>query len=366
MSSPVKSVRIGSQLFEIAGISSTDPYFDSIGGGFEPEFDHICNDFVRDDYVCVDLGANIGMKSLLLPQYLPDGCVVAIEAAPKIAALLEQNIARSGRRNIKIVKTAIGDRDGSVRFKEASAYGHISSDGEEVPVRKLDSVVAELRLERLDFVKIDVEGYEFPILRSSTDLLNRHQSLVLFEFNSWCQIALHDMNPKEFAGWIFDHFMHVFMIRRNAGENYLERLPRDGMLHFLHTNLVYDNVVTDLLVTNYERRLMPANRIRADLLAMRAERDASLTDLGAVRAERDAALADLGATRAERDAALAYLGATRTERDAALVDVGAARAERDAALAELADMRQSSSWKLTVPLRALSSAIRRSGGSHLH
>jgi FkbM family methyltransferase len=329
MSPPVKSVRIGSQLFDIAGVSSTDPYFAAIGGEFEVEFNHICNDFVRDDYVCVDLGANIGMKSLLLSQYVPDGCVVAIEAGPKIAALLEQNIARSGRSNIRIVKTAIGDGDGSVRFKENSAYGHISGDGEEVPVRKLDSLVAELRLERLDFVKIDVEGYEFPILRSSTDLLNRHQSLVLFEFNSWCQIALHDMSPKEFAGWIFDHFAHVFMIRRNAGENYLERLPPDGMLHFLHTNLVYDGVVTDLLVTNYERRLTPANQIRADLRAVRAERDAALADLVAVRA-----------------------------------DLGVVRAERDAALADLVVLRQSSSWKLTTPLRALSSTIRRRGGSN--
>jgi FkbM family methyltransferase len=347
MSSPIKSVRIGSQLFDITGISSTDPYFASIGDEFEAAFNHICNDFVRDDYVCVDLGANIGMKSLLLSQYVPDGCVVAIEAAPRIAALLEQNIARSGRKNIRIVNSAIGDRDGSVRFKEASAYGHISDEGEEVPVRKLESLVAELRLERLDFVKIDVEGYEFPILRISTDLLNRHQSLVLFEFNSWCQIALHDMSPKQFARWIFDHFTHVFMIRRNAGENYLERLPPDGMLHFLHTNLVYDSVVTDLLVTNYERRLTPANQIRADLRTVRAERDAALADLGAVRAERDAALADLGAVRAERDEALA--------------DLGAARTERDAALADLVGLRQSNSWKLTAPLRAWSSTIRRRG-----
>ena len=330
MSPPVKSVRIGSQLFDIAGVSIDDPYFAAIGDKFEGEFNHICNDFVRDDYVCVDLGTNFGMKSLLLSQYVPDGCVVAIEAAPKIAALLEQNIARSGRKNIRIVKTAVGDRDGSIRFKEASAYGHISVDGEEAPVRKLDSLVAELGLERVDFVKIDVEGYEFPILRSSTDLLNRHQSLVLFEFNSWCQIALHDISPKEFAGWIFGHFTYVFMIRRNAGENYLERLPPDGILHFLHTNLVYDSVVTDLLVTNYERRLTPADQIRA------------------VRAERDAALADLVAVRAERDAAFA--------------DLVAVRAERDAALADLAGLRQSNSWKVTAPLRALSSTIRRRGG----
>jgi FkbM family methyltransferase len=293
--SPIKRIRIGLQRFDIAGISTADGYFASLSDDFEPEFNRICNDFVRDDYVCLDIGANIGVKSLLLSQHTPDGCVIAIEPAPTVAALLEQNIVRSGRTNIKIVKTAIGDSDGVVNFSDFSAYGHISAPGVqvpgaslvEVPVCKLASLVAEFRLERLDFVKIDVEGYEFPILRSSIDLLNHYHSVVFFEFNAWCQIALSEVSPKEFAGWIFNHFSNVFMIRRGTGEDYLERLPADGALRFLHTNLVRDGTITDLLVTNFERRLAATpNQIRSQ--AMRAERDAALAESQAMRAERDA------------------------------------------------------------------------------
>jgi predicted RNA methylase len=99
--SPIKRIRIGLQRFDVLGISTADPYFASLSADFEPEFNRICNDFVRDDYVCLDIGANIGLKSLLLSQHTPDGCVIAIEPAPTVAALLEQNIVRSGRTNIR-------------------------------------------------------------------------------------------------------------------------------------------------------------------------------------------------------------------------------------------------------------------------
>jgi FkbM family methyltransferase len=283
-------------------------------------------------HVCADVGANIGMKSLLLSQYVPHGRVLAIEPAPTIVSLLEQNIARSGYPNITVVNTAIGDSNGTVCFTENSAYGHICDEGVEVPVRRLSSLTTELQLQRLDFVKIDVEGYEFPILRSSLDLLNHHQSLVLFEFNAWCQIALASVNPKEFAEWIFGHFSNVFRVHRGVrGDDYLERLSADGALHFLHTNLVHDRVISDLLITNFEGRLSPVpNRLQPELKAAIAGRDAALV-------ERDAAIAGQDAASVERDAAIAG-------RDAALV-------KRDALL-------RSNSWRITAPIRALSSIMR--------
>jgi FkbM family methyltransferase len=250
-----KSILIGNRRFNISGVGENDPYFSAITDTFEPEFTRICNDFVCDDYVCVDIGANIGIKTLLLAQYVPNGRVVAIEAAPTVASLLNQNIDRGGMKNITIVESAVGDTDGTTRFADQSAYGHISSSGVEVPVQRLSSVVATQNLERLDFVKIDVEGYEFPILRNSIELFNHHQSIVLFEFNSWCQTWMSEVSPKDFINWTLGQFTNVYAIRHNAGENYLQRLSAEGAMSFLHTNMVHDGLVTDLLVTNFEGRL---------------------------------------------------------------------------------------------------------------
>jgi hypothetical protein len=84
-----KSVIIGSRRFDISGVSSSDPYFVSITDNFEPEFSRLCNDLIYDDYVCADLGANLGIKTLLLAQHASNGRVIAIEAAPTITNLLE-------------------------------------------------------------------------------------------------------------------------------------------------------------------------------------------------------------------------------------------------------------------------------------
>lgn len=268
MLNATKSILIGSRRFDISGIGEDDPYFSAITDTFEPEFMRICNDFVCDDYVCVDIGANIGIKTLLLAQYVPNGRVIAIEAAPTVASLLEHNIDRSGMKNITVVKTAVGDTDGTTRFADQSAYGHISSSGVEVPIQQLSSVVAGQNLERLDFVKIDVEGYEFPILRNSIDLFNHHQSMVLFEFNSWCQTWMSEVSPKDFINWTLSQFTNVYAIRHNAGQNYLQRLPVEGAMNFLHTNMVHDGLVTDLLVTNFEGRLSLSPRARQSKVNM--------------------------------------------------------------------------------------------------
>ena len=256
-----KHVRLGSTIFEIAGVSPTDPYFLSLGEDFEPEFQRICESHVMEDYVCADVGANIGIKSLLLSQYAARGRVISIEAAPPIADLLAKNVGKSGRTNIRVVRTAVGDEDGVTNFATDSAYGHIASQGVEVPIHTLTSITEQLALTRLDFVKIDVEGYEFPILRNSVDLLNRFESLVLMEFNSWCQIMHSGINPKEFATWIFENFSSIFMIRKQPEIDYLQPLQSNNpaAIEFLHTNLVKDGAVTDLLLTNSEGRLAVRN-----------------------------------------------------------------------------------------------------------
>jgi FkbM family methyltransferase len=294
---------------------------------------------------------------------VPHGTVLAIEPAPMVYSVLKRNVAESGCQNITVVSAAVGDKDGTVRFKDISAWGHISECGVEVPIRTLASLVTEHRLPRLDFVKIDVEGYEYPILQNSLDLLNHHQSLVLVEFNALTQMVHADVNPRRFAEWLFGNFSHVFRLRRDVGEdgNYLERLPADGAMALLYTNLVVDAAVSDLLVTNFAGRLAGApNRLRSELTTAIAARDMAL-------AERDAAIAARDMALAERDGALTAGDTKRAERDAALIERDATRvnhlaaiAERDAAQAQRDALLSSTSWHVTAPLRVVGSLIGRS------
>ena len=318
MTFPVKDVRIANKTYPVAGLSNSDLYFGAITDDFEPDFHAFCRRFIQDDYVCVDIGANIGMKSLMLSQYAQYGRVIAVEASPEVGQVLALNVERSGERNISVCHCAVSDNDGQVGFAGNSAYGHISQDGEKVPAKRLSTVLAEHGLTRCDFIKIDVEGYEYPILRDSLATINEHGSLVLFEFNSWCQIAHADVAPLAFARWIVENFSHVYMIRRSGtamGE--LQRVPPDGALTLLHTNMVDDTCLSDILVTNAPERLSPT-------LAHLQRQEAEMS--------------------ARCDALTARLAAVESELDKV-------RHERDALLS-------STSWRLSAPLRAVGRMIK--------
>lgn len=324
MQHPVKTVIMKGKTFRVAGISKDDPYFSSISDDFESEFSRFCTRLIAKDYVCIDIGANIGLKTLLLSQHVPDGKIIAIEANPKVGSILAKNVEASGQTNITVVQTAVGDTDGFVHFAGDSAYGHIAAAGVEVPVQRLASIIQSAGLDRADFIKIDVEGFEFPILRDSLDLINQHRSLVLFEFNSWCQIAYSRISPLDFLEWIFAHFSFVARIDpKGTGDQLIQRLVPGQELDVLHANMMQDGCVTDLLVTNDSSRLvLAAEFLQQTLDDTMAQRDAKVLAFEQLKAERDEALAQLNAAKSEVMALLT-----------------------------------SHSWTLTAPLRRLASKL---------
>jgi FkbM family methyltransferase len=314
-SSPGKDIVLGGHPFKFHGISADDGYFASITSNFESEFCSLCSRLLLPDYVCIDVGANIGIKSLFLSRHCSRGQVVAIEPAPTVIQCLEANIAANNATNIRVEKTALGDRKGSIRFLEASAWGHVSQNGSEVPITTLVEIIERLKLPRVDFIKIDVEGSEFSIMRSSLDLINRFECLVLVEFNSWTQLDVANVNPREFIEWILASFSHVFMLRRGSSAGDLLEPVTNGRA-LLYRNMVTDGCITDLLLTNAERRLVPSAAYLEEQLKTSTARYAEL-----------------------------------------YAELGVARAERDAARAKCDTLRESASWRVTAPLRWLRDRI---------
>src|ERR1041385_2340004 len=324
MSFPFKDLTSLGNSFRIHGLAADDRDFLSLHNDMEPEFVRFCRRFVRPDYVCIDVGANIGLKSLIMAAHARSGRVIAVEAGPSIVPVLELNVRTNDAANIAIERAAIGDRTGTAHFVEESAFGYVGDDGVEVPMTTLPALAKKLDLPRVDFIKMDVEGLEFPILKNSLDFINRNDALVYFEFNAWTQMVNADVHPKEFAKWMLGAFSHVYMVTESADEDAsLWRLAKDEWRKILNHNCFHSDFVNDMVVTNAPWRLEAARAA------------------GPQRGHRAAEWHD-----------------AIVERDAAAGELAAVRAERDAVRAQLDALQNSTSWKITSGLRAIGRVLK--------
>ncbi len=117
------------------------------------------------DGIFVDIGANIGLYSILMAKpHGPAGHVLAIEPNPKILPRLHENIALAKAQTITVIETAVGAQDGEIAFHSmAKSLGgsRIIEGGELcVRVKPLATILAGLAIEKIDTLKIDIEGYE--------------------------------------------------------------------------------------------------------------------------------------------------------------------------------------------------------------
>jgi FkbM family methyltransferase len=137
----------------------------------------------------VDIGANIGLVSLLLARRFPDREIHAFEPNPTTFETLEANIARNGADKVTCHRYAVSDADGTVMFDNdpvkrgtASISKNGGSHAAEVPATTLDSFVAKQNISAIGLLKIDVEGYETLVLRGASRVLNEiRPSAIYFE-----------------------------------------------------------------------------------------------------------------------------------------------------------------------------------------
>ncbi|HAN45689.1 MAG TPA: hypothetical protein DCQ32_03960 [Cyanobacteria bacterium UBA8156] len=148
----------------------------------------------------VDVGANVGHWSAAFCQAMPaQGQGLLFEPAVGAHQILQQRFADDPR--IETVAAALSDTVGTAQFYEEPNAGETSSlvaqhsQGQAqvrwVPVTTLDRAIAERGWERVDFVKIDAEGYDFQVLRGAQHLL-QHQKIgsLQFEYNApWALVG---------------------------------------------------------------------------------------------------------------------------------------------------------------------------------
>jgi FkbM family methyltransferase len=155
-------------------------------GSFEPRAERVIARHLGPGMVAIDVGANIGYHALPMAlQVGPTGRVVAVEPSPATASRLRRNLVLNDLDNVEILVAAVGDRDvEAARLHVQSSYPLSGRGGREsllARLVRLDSLVLEKQLHRVDFVKIDVDGQEAKVLRGARETLRRFRPPVFFE-----------------------------------------------------------------------------------------------------------------------------------------------------------------------------------------
>jgi FkbM family methyltransferase len=165
---------------------------------YEPDVRAALLHFLKPGDVFVDCGANIGYFSVLAGHLVsPMGKVIAIEANPLTQPLLDRNLRLNGFG--KIVRCALASSAGDLELfmpRAGDAYSSMRTGGLvtgtdikrfPVPGRTLDEVVSSLSLQRLDLIKIDIEGAELDVLRSAKRVMRELRPMIICEYgaNTW-------------------------------------------------------------------------------------------------------------------------------------------------------------------------------------
>ncbi|GEM_PF-340852 len=164
------------------------------GGCYEPHLMAAMERLVRPGWVVLDVGANIGLHTLAAASLASRGQVYAFEPALETFTYLEANLRRAGLRNARAERLALSDGPGTARLayrSHQSGASHFIGEGpdedgssvEEVPCCSLDSWVASRGLDRVDLVKVDVEGAEMAVLDGAAQTLATKQPWVIMECN---------------------------------------------------------------------------------------------------------------------------------------------------------------------------------------
>ncbi len=153
---------------------------------------------LQDNWTIIDVGAGLGDFTTYAARRSPHGRVVAFEPFPESFALLRHNLQMNGMYHVEAQDCAVADAAGrlllNVDSKHATQHTVTAPGTRMIEVQSitLAEVFEAYGLEHCDFLKMDIEGGEYAILRGvEADLLKRVQRIAL-EYHDNTPAGQHD------------------------------------------------------------------------------------------------------------------------------------------------------------------------------
>ncbi|MFM9881768.1 MAG: FkbM family methyltransferase [Burkholderiales bacterium] len=168
-----------------------------VSGSFEPNELTLMRDLLEPGMVVIDAGANEGLFTLVAAKKVgSEGHVYAFEPSPRERAILEANVALNQLTNTTVLPQALAEMVGEATLTIAEnehagqntlgkfIYEVVKGVGSiQIFTQTIDNLVRTKGLDRVDFIKADIEGAEAKMLRGALRTLRVHRPMLLLEIS---------------------------------------------------------------------------------------------------------------------------------------------------------------------------------------
>lgn len=198
-------------------------YIEMAGGLYEDYVINLLKKVVQPDFICLDIGANLGTLSLALSYLVPAGKVYAFEPSTINYHFLTQTLHDNQITNVETVPLGVFDRNGTIEFCEVDRGGgwsFIASEAtsaatDTITCTRLDDWVAQRALPRIDLIKMDVEGSEIQALYGALETFKKYDPDLVIEFNPDNLRGYFGKDPNELFIRLFSLYRHIYLIKRD-------------------------------------------------------------------------------------------------------------------------------------------------------
>ncbi|MBR9706744.1 FkbM family methyltransferase [Candidatus Pacearchaeota archaeon] len=135
----------------------------------------------------IDIGANCGEISFYLSKEYPNAKIYAFEPGTRAFNVLRKIKKKFHLNNLLIYKMALGDKKEIVGMEFPDSNDTLAfitkrkNSKNKVRIEKLDDFIAKKKITQIDFIKIDVEGFEMKILNGGANSIKKSKPLMLVE-----------------------------------------------------------------------------------------------------------------------------------------------------------------------------------------
>ena len=217
-------------------ISSDDDYLDHVEGEFEPEMVALFQSLLQPTDTVLDIGANIGCTSILFGDLARQ--VYSFEPSATTYRWLVENVQRAKLSNVEPINLGLGKDAGTFELTFAPnnrSGGFVSnltsaSEGhqvEQITIARGDDFIRERQITKVDFIKIDVEGFEQSVIEGLGATIERDQPIVALELNHWCLNAFQRTSVPDFFDFLRSVFPYLYAVDMRYASNLRDRLQRE-------------------------------------------------------------------------------------------------------------------------------------------